>query len=87
MEKATEDLFFEKTYTACFPFINSPPSDYDTIFTAMLESVEKCRVKGQTWCLITFDQPLGRLKYVVARLGGFHILMSYKKTLIRSLIS
>ncbi|KAG5880069.1 hypothetical protein JTB14_034700 [Gonioctena quinquepunctata] len=90
MEKATKDLPFEETYTACLPFINSPPSDCDTIHTAMLESIEKCRAKGQTWCFITFDQPLylkarffaansndPRLKYVVLRLGGFHLLMSY----------
>ncbi|KAG5870423.1 hypothetical protein JTB14_024068 [Gonioctena quinquepunctata] len=90
MEEATKDRSFEETYTACLPFTNSPFSDYNILHTAMVESIQKCRAENQTWCFITFDQPLylkagfiaansndSRLKYVILRLGGFHLLMSY----------
>ncbi|KAG5873470.1 hypothetical protein JTB14_029558 [Gonioctena quinquepunctata] len=35
MEKATKDLSFEEIYTACLPFIKSPPSD-------MIQSTPRC---------------------------------------------
>lgn len=73
------------------PFINAPPSEYDTIYTALLSAIEKCKSLKQEACVITFDQPL----YIKARdivesigpipesikifirLGGFHLLMSF----------
>lgn len=90
MEQVTSDLVFEKTFAAYLPFINAPPTDYDTIFTALLEAADKCKANGQKICMVTFDQPLylkarfiisnctdSRLHNVVPRLGGFHLLMSF----------
>lgn len=73
------------------PFINAPPSNYDTIYTALLSGAEKTKSLGQTTTFITFDQPLylkareiiasrvgdSELSNVKVRLGGFHLLMSF----------
>ncbi|KYN03290.1 hypothetical protein ALC62_05871 [Cyphomyrmex costatus] len=40
------------------PFVNNPPSDYNTIFTVLIEAAQKCKARGQERCFITFDQPL-----------------------------
>jgi len=90
MEQLTADYTFDTTFTACLPFINAPPSDYDTIYTALVGAAEKSAAAGQQVCLVTFDQPLymkaryiianttdDRLKNVIPRLGGFHLLMSF----------
>lgn len=72
------------------PFINNPPSQYETIYTSLLEAVENSKLNGHKSTIVTFDQPLyhkakdittssndPRLESVVIRLGGFHLLMSY----------
>lgn len=73
------------------PFINAPPTDYDTLLTSLLFSIEKCKASNQNTCIVTFDQPLywkarditaaadpnTDLSKVVVRLGGFHLLMSF----------
>lgn len=71
------------------PFINVSPSDYSTLYTALKCAADIVAKEGMKTCFITFDQPL-YIKardivaailfdqvYVVARLGGFHLLMSY----------
>ncbi|GBM68070.1 hypothetical protein AVEN_66741-1, partial [Araneus ventricosus] len=40
-EQATSELPFQKSFVGCLPFINAPPSDYDTILTALLSASEK----------------------------------------------
>lgn len=91
MEQATAELPFEKSFIGCLPFINAPPSDYDTILTALLFAREKCESLHQHTCFVTFDQPLyfkareiissydenSKLNNTVIRLGGFHLLMSF----------
>ncbi|OXU21208.1 hypothetical protein TSAR_016820 [Trichomalopsis sarcophagae] len=39
-------------------FVNNPPSQFDTIFTVLLEADRECKSKGQKNCFVTFDQPL-----------------------------
>lgn len=71
------------------PFINGSPSDYSTLYTALLRTSEIALQEGMKTCIITFDQPL-YIKardiveatifdevLMVVRLGGFHLLMSY----------
>lgn len=91
MEEVTKDLSYHTTCVACQPFINAPPSNYDTIYTALLCAAEKTKLLHQVTCLVTFDQPLylkardiissrygdPELSNVVIRLGGFHLLMSF----------
>lgn len=90
MQQVTADLSYQKSFTAYLPFILAPTTDYDTIYTALLKASDKCKAQGQTMCMVTFDQPLylkaryitanstdSRLKNVVPRLGGFHLLMSF----------
>lgn len=93
MEEATKDLPFHRSKVICLPFINYPPSQYDTVLTSLRMANEKCRATGQKTCFVTFDQPLyikakeilansgPELNNVVARLGGFHLLMSFLGTI------
>lgn len=81
------DISFVRSKIICLPFINFPPSQYDTIHTALVLAVEKCKTSNQT-TFVTFDQPLyAKAQEIVAnnptftgvivRLGGFHLLMSF----------
>lgn len=94
MENATRDEFYQRSKIICLPFIINPPTQYDTIYSALRLAVDKCRASDQKTCFVTFDQPLyikaqdivrncndPALKNVVLRLGGFHLLMSYMGTL------
>ncbi|CAD6231375.1 GSCOCG00012225001-RA-CDS, partial [Cotesia congregata] len=91
MIEATAEKPFERSRIICLPFINAPPTDYDTILTSLLFSIEKCKASNQKTCIVTFDQPLywkarditaaadpnTDLSKVVVRLGAFHLLMSF----------
>ncbi|XP_052758830.1 uncharacterized protein LOC128202453 [Galleria mellonella] len=71
------------------PFINGPPSDYNTLFTALNNAAAIVSKEGMKTCIVTFDQPLyikacdiaETLVFddvlIVVRLGGFHLLMSF----------
>ncbi|CAG4981622.1 unnamed protein product [Colias eurytheme] len=73
----------------CLPFINAPPSDYETIFTSLQEAARNSKRSNQKTTIVTFDQQLywkardivgaatSELKHVVVRLGGLHLLMSF----------
>ena len=90
MEKITSKQTFEKTRTLCLPFLNAPPGSPDTIYSVLLDSVQR-RGDKQKSCFVTFDQPLyykareivassnsdSPLTSVIVRLGGFHMLMSF----------
>ncbi|KAK4877017.1 hypothetical protein RN001_009523 [Aquatica leii] len=58
MEEATQDKPFETSKLFCLPFINHPPSQYDTILTTLRLAIEKCRIHEQKTIIVTFDQPL-----------------------------
>lgn len=70
-------------------FINAPPRDYSTLYTALDNAARIVLKEGMKTCIITFDCPLcikardivestvfDEVQMVV-RLGGFHLLMSY----------
>lgn len=72
------------------PFLNNPPSDYDTIYTVLSLAVERISNKKRKTAFVTFDQPLywkakeilhstdnPEFKNLVIRLGGFHLAMSF----------
>lgn len=75
------------------PFVNNPPSDWDTIYTTLMTAAETGRTLNQSTVFVTFDLPLyikareilecikqqndSNLSSVVAVLGGFHMAMSY----------
>lgn len=71
------------------PFINASPSDYNTLYTALVTASQIVLKEGMKTCIITFDQPL-YIKacdiveakvfdqtLMIVRLGGFHLLMSF----------
>lgn len=90
MEQLKANESFSTSAITTMPFINAPPDDYDTVLTTLLLAYEGCQKVGQQTCIVTFDQKLyqkaryivtssldPRLKSVVVRLGGFHLIMSY----------
>lgn len=90
MELGTTGEKYECSKIVFLPFINAPPSDYNTVYTSIASAVEQCKLVKQKTCIVTFDQPLywkardvmandaqPELKNVVVRLGGFHLLMSF----------
>lgn len=90
MEQQTSEKDFQTTKVMYLPFIRAPPTDYDTILTALVEASKRTAALSQHTCFVTFDQPLywkardivasgqyPELQNVVVRLGGFHLLMSF----------
>ncbi|KAE8740861.1 hypothetical protein FOCC_FOCC013607 [Frankliniella occidentalis] len=71
------------------PFIPLPATDPSTLYTALRYGRKKCDEYKQKTCVVTFDLPLfvkamdivngcgDKLPFVVVRLGGFHLLMSF----------
>lgn len=81
---------FDVSSIIFLPFINAAPSDYNTIYTTIKNSVDNAKELSMRTCILTFDQPLymkardiASAVYlsdeilVVVRLGSFHTLMSY----------
>ena len=72
-----------------FPLIDMPPSEYTTIFSAMVKAQNICKDLNHPYVVMTLDQQLYRvavhlkwqypelLANVYLRLGGMHLLMSY----------
>ena len=89
MEEVTNELPSVRSKILGLPFLNYPPTLYDTIYTSLLTASKRCVEHGQKTCIVTFDQPLyykaqdilnsgdGDLKNVIVRLGGFHLFMSF----------
>ncbi|CAG9823916.1 unnamed protein product [Phaedon cochleariae] len=91
MHSITKGLGSKKTEVIPIPFINSPPSDENTIHTALQYAGSLCEKANQKHTIVTFDQPLymkareivaaagpdSLLSKCIVRLGGFHLLMSY----------
>lgn len=74
----------------CLPFINGPPSNLTTLNSSLRYAGAETRKLDRQTCFVTYDQSLyakalsivaesqsEKLKNVVLRLGGFHLLMSY----------
>lgn len=91
MNILTKGVYSEKTKIVPLPFINAPPSNYNTVFTALTYAADLCEKVNQHSVIVTFDQPLywkareivasapadSRISKCIVRLGGFHLLMSY----------
>lgn len=92
MELYTEESSYCISKIIPTSFVNSPASDYNTIFTVLRQANLQCEVSKQGHIFVSFDQPLyhkacevseclkgtpHELKHVIVRLGGFHALMSY----------
>ena len=91
MVEASAGKVFEKSKIIYLPFINAPPSDYETILTSLYFAMDQCSKSIQSTCIVTFDRPLywkardivsaatagTGLSKIVVRLGGFHLLMSF----------
>lgn len=91
MQLVCESVNSDKSCVKPLPFINSPPSDFNTVFTALKYAATDCNQQGLNSCFVTFDQPLyikareitsslsddHLFKTIIVRLGGFHMLMSY----------
>ncbi|XP_043285283.1 uncharacterized protein [Venturia canescens] len=90
MENVNKDKQYVISRIVCLPFLNSPPGNYDTIYTVLNLAAERMKSKNQNIAFVTFDQPLymkameimhcsddPNLKNVVIRLGGFHLLISF----------
>lgn len=86
--------FYQVSRVYCLPFIDENPSDFRTIYTALHFAAEHCRNTERQTCFVTFDYPLyikakqilcntkeEKLKNVIPRLGGFHLLMSFLKAI------
>lgn len=90
-EMATRNFEFQQSRILFLPFINHPPSNYDTVYTALTTAVREMKKFNQKICFVTFDQPLyikardiisrpqvhAEFANVVTRLGGFHLFMSF----------
>jgi hypothetical protein len=83
-----KDGVFHVSDVVALPFINMDPTNLSTIYTALLFAQNEASKYNRNYCIVTFDQPLfikavdiitatPDLSNVVARLGGFHLLMSF----------
>lgn len=90
MEGITYAHSYEQSKILALPFISLPPTEYNTVLSALNYAAEETKKSKQVICFVTFDQPLyikakdivssnpnGELSNIIVRLGGFHLLMSY----------
>ena len=83
MQFASNIIDGERSAVTFLPFINSPPSDYNTVYTALQYAANDSQQQGAAICFVTFDQPLYikareiQSGIISVRLGGFHTLMSF----------
>ncbi|KAF2885954.1 hypothetical protein ILUMI_20218 [Ignelater luminosus] len=67
MEQTTSGLPCDTTFVACLSFIKVPPSDYNTIYTALVTSIEQCKSMNEQAAANTFDQPLYlKARFIIA---------------------
>lgn len=91
MENITKHKPYAKSEVLFLPFINKPPSDYDTLYTVLRIAEGNRIMLGQKDILVTFDEPQfrkarqilqvcrdkGEILHVHFRLGGLHTLFFY----------
>lgn len=58
MHSITKGMYSVKKIIVPLPFINFPPSDYGTIYTALQFATNMSSKVGQKCFFVTFDQPL-----------------------------
>lgn len=92
MDRVTSSVPYTVSRIQYLPFIEENPSDLRTVYTSLLYAAKHARRVDQKTIFVTFDYPLYMkaqqilcnckekdLENVVARIGGFHLLMSYFK--------
>lgn len=92
MNRASSSMPYTVSRIQYLPFIEENPSDLRTVYTSLLYAAKHARHTDQKTIFVTFDHPLymkaqqilcnckvKELENVVARIGGFHLLMSYFK--------
>ena len=91
MDKLTQGLSYEKCKLVALPFIDAPPSDNNTIYTALKYVATLSNDIGLQTSFVTFDQPLYKkaveiiytsdvtdsIANIKVRLGTFHLKMSF----------
>ncbi|KAJ8672056.1 hypothetical protein QAD02_003315 [Eretmocerus hayati] len=87
LQVLSRKMSYHTSYILCLPFITQPPSNLTTLNTAAHYAISEAHKVGMKTPILTMDQPLhwkfrcilaqGLLE-AVARLGGFHLLMSFK---------
>ncbi|KAJ8884191.1 hypothetical protein PR048_016048 [Dryococelus australis] len=58
MHIVTRGDYSKKNEVSPLPFINAPPSNYDTVYTALSYAAELCEKINHLCVIIMFDQPL-----------------------------
>lgn len=58
MNILTKGVYREKTKIVPLPFINAPPLNYNTVFTALTYAADLCEKVNQHSVIVTFDQPV-----------------------------
>ncbi|GBP42632.1 hypothetical protein EVAR_87183_1 [Eumeta japonica] len=92
MDRVSSSMPYTVSRIQYLPFIEENPSDLRTVYTSLLYAAKHARRLDQKTKFVTFDYPLymkaqqilcnckgKELENVVARIGGFHQLMSYFK--------
>ncbi|KAJ8688308.1 hypothetical protein QAD02_024103 [Eretmocerus hayati] len=86
---------YQTSRVLSLPIVNNPPSDYDTIYTALLYADREARRRNQMHVFCTFDHPLYMISgYIIenqdpkkprlrclSSIGIFHLLMSVSKSI------
>lgn len=92
LENITSSGYSDTSTVLTLPFIMAPPSELETINTALLMAANDC---DNSKVFVTFDLPLymkamqltlsappeSPLQKIVVRLGGFHLTMSFLGTI------
>lgn len=75
----------------CTPLISTPSSDFNAIYTTLMEAIKNSEKLDQKYSIVTFDLPLylrardiiefyrdkdSRFKHCYVRLSSFHVIMS-----------
>ncbi|KYN02063.1 hypothetical protein ALC62_07132 [Cyphomyrmex costatus] len=68
MEEFHSNCDYKMSKIIPLPFVNNPPSDWNTIFTVLVKASVETRDKHeQTICFVTFDQPLyQKARYILS---------------------
>jgi hypothetical protein len=94
LERLTNSEYSDVTRVLQLPFIMSPPTDDETIYTSLTMAINEADKINLKTVFVTFDLPLfmkavnivlsaptdSSLKRIVVRLGGFHLIMSFLGT-------
>ena len=65
-------------------FVNTPPSNYDTILTVLIEAARKSEANGQIHAFVTFDQPLyWKAREIIASVDSENDVHGIRNVIVR----